>query len=267
MQDTAFSCSVFLCHAPIVIPPIGGNRAGQCAATSEAMRAAAKSIVDTGVDRVLLLDPHLLLFPNAYTCADLPSGVRGSFKHFGRPDLTIDFPSESKFNKHLIEGATERLFVVDAPKIDDLDHGALVPLWFLQAAGFKGPVSVMGFPWRASQESHMEFGRFLGQACSEYEGRTALLASGDMSHRLQLGAPSGFHPNAHIFDKCFVECVGAGELAKAAQLPEDLRDLAAEDSSESMAVTAGAVGDVSPGARVLSYEAPFGVGYMVALLA
>jgi aromatic ring-opening dioxygenase LigB subunit len=267
MQETVFSRAVFMCHAPIVIPPIGGNRAGQCAATSEAMQAAAKSVVDAGADRVLLLDPHLLLFPNAYTCVDMPSGIKGSFKQFGRPDLTVEFPRDPKFNKHLIEGATEKLFVVDAPEVEELDHGALVPLWFLQAAGFKGSVSVVGFPWRASQESHIEFGRLLGQVCGAYEGKTALLASGDMSHRLQLGAPSGFHPNAHVFDKCFAECVGAGELAKAAQLPEDLRDLAAEDASESMAIAAGAVGDVSPGAKVLSYEAPFGVGYMVAILA
>jgi len=44
-------------------------------------------------------------------------------------------------------------------------------------------------------------------------------------------------------------------------------DLAAEDSSESMAIAAGALGGRSPNAKVLSYEAPFGVGYLVARLA
>jgi leucyl-tRNA synthetase len=33
--------SVLMCHAPIVIPPIGKARAKDCAATTEAMKAAA----------------------------------------------------------------------------------------------------------------------------------------------------------------------------------------------------------------------------------
>jgi len=267
MPGTTFSRVVFMCHAPIVIPSIGGNRAGQCASTSKAMQDAAKSIVDAGTDRVVLLDPHLLHSPSAYTCVEMPTNMGGSFKQFGRGDLTVGFPQEPEFCRHLVKGAAENHFALDALKLDELDHGALVPLWFLQAAGFKGPVCVIGFPWRSSQESHMEFGRFLGQACGGYAGKTAMIASGDMSHRLQLGAPSGFHPDAHKFDKYFVECVEAGELAKASTVPEDLREIAAEDSSESMAIATGAVGEVAPSAKVLSYEAPFGVGYMEAILA
>jgi len=266
MQGTAFSRVVFMCHAPIVVPPIGGGRAGQCASTSQAMRDAARGVAEAGPDRVIVLDPHLICSPNAYTCVEMPSGIRGGFGAFGRPDLTVGFPSDPDFCRHLAKSAADSHFAINILEMDDLDHGASVPLWFLQGAGFGGPVCVIGYPWRASLKSHTDFGRFLKLACGGHGGKTAMIASGDMSHRLQLGAPSGYHPNAHEFDRCFVECVGAGELAKTSLLPEELREIAAEDSSESMAIAAGAVGDVSPGAKVLSYEAPFGVGYLVAIL-
>jgi aromatic ring-opening dioxygenase LigB subunit len=258
---------VFMCHAPIVIPPIGGSRAGQCAATSKAMLEAAGSIVETNPDRVMVLDPHLIYSPTAYICVEMRKGATCNFKAFGRPDLTVGLPTEPDFHRYLVESTADRQFPVNVMELDDLDHGATVPLWFMQAAGYRGPVCVVGYPWRASLESHADFGRFLREACARHKGKTALIASGDLSHRLQQGAPSGFHPNAHLFDKCFVGHVEEGDLAKASQLPEDLSDLAAEDSSESMAIAAGALGDVSPDARVLSYEAPFGVGYMVAILA
>jgi aromatic ring-opening dioxygenase LigB subunit len=267
MQESVFSRVVFMCHAPIVIPPIGGGRAEQCAATSKAMQDAANSVAESNPDRVVVLDPHLICSADAYICVETRHAIRGSFKAFGRSDLTVDFPSDLNFHSHLVESAADRRFPVKVMEQQDLDHGAMVPLWFLLEAGYKGPVCVVGYPWRASPESHSDFGRFLRSACGGYKGKTAVMASGDLSHRLQQGAPSGYHPSAHLFDKYFVECVEAGELAKASQVPEDLSDLAAEDSSESMAIAAGAVGETSASAKVLSYEAPFGVGYMVALLA
>jgi aromatic ring-opening dioxygenase LigB subunit len=266
MTEKVFSGAVFMCHAPIVIPSIGGDRASQCKSTTEAMFAAAKEIVDKKPDRVIVLDPHLVTSPSAYTCVDTPRGICCSFKAFGRPDLGAEFPSETDFYKYLAQTAAENQLAIDIKDVEDLDHGASVPLWFLQAAGYKGAVCVLGFPWRASQEAHTRFGKFLRLACGKYEGRTAIIASGDMSHRLQHGAPSGFHPKAHTFDKTFKELVEGGKLAEASQLPVDLRDLAAEDSSESMAIAAGALGANVTTTKLLSYEAPFGVGYLVAVL-
>ena len=267
MPDTTFSSAVFMCHAPIVIPPLGGNRAGQCAATTKAMFKAAEELAGTAPDRVIVLNPHLIPYPDAYVCYATSPRINGSFKAFGRPDLKIEFPSEKPFYNYLSQCAADNHFAIEIIDDGDMDHGAAVPLWFLEAAGFKGPVCVIGFPWKSSQKAHISFGRFLKQACDGYEGSTAIIASGDMSHRLQSGAPSGFHPKAHVFDETFTELVRDGKLAEASQLPSDLRDLAAEDSSESMAITAGALGDTVDNAKLLSYEAPFGVGYLVAVLA
>ncbi|MDR1841430.1 MAG: hypothetical protein LBQ86_05845 [Holophagales bacterium] len=267
MPDDIFSRAVFMCHAPIVVPSIGGGRAEQCAATTQAMQSAAEELVATKPDRVIVFNPHTTCYPNAYTCIDMSSNIHGSFKAFGRPDLKAEFSSEPDFYNYLAQCAADNHFAVEIQEMKELDHGAMVPMWFLQDAGFKGSVCILGFPWKSSQEAHTKFGRFLKWACGNHEGRTAIIASGDMSHRLQHGAPSGYHPRAHEFDSAFTELVKAGELASASLLPVDLRDLAAEDASESMAIAAGAIGDVVANARVLSYEAPFGVGYLVAVLA
>ncbi|MCL1893057.1 MAG: hypothetical protein FWG02_02315 [Holophagaceae bacterium] len=267
MSDAIFSRTVFMCHAPIVIPEMGGGRADQCKNTTEAMFKAAEEIVATKPDRVLVFDPHLSRYPFSYACVDMFETIRGNFKAFGRPDLKIEFPSEPDFYAHLLNGSPGNQFSLELLGAHELDHGATVPLWFLQAAGYKGSVCIVGYPWKSHQRAHTEFGCFLKKACSEYKGTTAIIASGDLSHRLQMGAPSGYNPRAHEFDAAFKEYITAGELFEASQIPIDIRDLAAEDSSESMAITAGAIGNKVPNSKVLSYEAPFGVGYLVAVLA
>jgi aromatic ring-opening dioxygenase LigB subunit len=83
---------------------------------------------------------------------------------------------------------------------------------------------------------------------------------------LKPGAPAGFHPLAHTLDEAIVACVQAGRIGDVAHLDPHLRTLAAEDVVESLEAADGSLGADRTGRRFLSYEAPFGVGYLVAIL-
>jgi MEMO1 family protein len=96
--------------------------------------------------------------------------------------------------------------------------------------------------------------------------RWAVIASGDMSHRLQPGAPCGFEARAREFDAGFVSRVRAGDYRAACAPDPVLQELAAEDVVDSTLVAASAVGFRSDGHVFLSYEGPFGVGYCESLL-
>jgi AmmeMemoRadiSam system protein A len=133
----------------------------------------------------------------------------------------------------------------------------MVPLAFLWEACWRGPTAILALPWEP------EGAHAMGQALAALPGRTAVIASGDMSHRLKPGAPSGYHPRAAEFDRAFVNSLISNDWSTALQA--ESRELAAEDVIESTAVAMGAV----PGplnAEVLSYEGPWGVGYAEAIL-
>jgi aromatic ring-opening dioxygenase LigB subunit len=87
-----------------------------------------------------------------------------------------------------------------------------------------------------------------------------------MSHRLQPGAPAGYDPKAKDFDRCFVEKISDGAYEDAVRPDEALRDLAAEDVVDTTEIALSAVGFDDTGAQFLSYEGPFGVGYLNAIL-
>jgi aromatic ring-opening dioxygenase LigB subunit len=95
--------------------------------------------------------------------------------------------------------------------------------------------------------------------------RVAWIASGDMSHCLKDEGPYGFHPAGPQFDKEFINLLKRKDIGGILNLSEDLVKLAGECGLRSFCMALGALKtskvDYQP--EVLSYESPFGVGYLV----
>jgi AmmeMemoRadiSam system protein A len=87
-----------------------------------------------------------------------------------------------------------------------------------------------------------------------------------MSHCLTPDAPCGFHPDAHLFDQTFIRLLKSGAYHSLGNINAELREHAAEDAVDSTLVAVAAAGWNAAGHKVLNYEAPFGVGYGVAIL-
>ena len=67
------------------------------------------------------------------------------------------------------------------------------------------------------------------------------------------------------FDATLTDLVREGRLDEIAAIDSELRSLAAEDTADSAQVIAASLGGGHQGHEVLSYEHPFGVGYLVAV--
>ncbi len=257
--------AVLMCHAPIVIPHFAGNRGDLCVRTSQSMQEAARFLTSKNIDVAIVLSPHTPRYRSAYGIAEGP-WLEGHFGAFGRPDLGVSFSSDTSLQKKIEGVAQERGVAVKAIPSDTLDHGALVPLFFLKEAGFEGAVVVVGFPAESNTESNKLMGETLRRSAFEHGKKWALLASGDMSHRLIPGAPAGFHPQAERFDRLVVKCVESGEYRNVSTLDQNLREIAAEDVVDSLEIACAALQGNCFGRKILSYEAPYGVGYLVAIL-
>ena len=234
--------SALMCHAPIVVPAVGGERARQCVRTTRAMREVAARMVASRPDRLVLPSPHTPRRRAQWTAQSGPH--RGDLSRFGAPDVTVSLPDAPDVAAHL--------GLVRSPPAA-LDHGAMVPLSFLVEAGWRGPTAVLALPWDETGAEE------LGRRLVGLEGRTAVVASGDMSHRLAPGAPGGFHPDARAFDDAFVAALSAERWD--AELPH--REDAAEDVVTSCRLATAAAAGLN--AEVLAYEGPWGVGYCEAV--
>ncbi len=260
----SITCAALMCHAPIVVPAIAGSRAEDCVKTTQAMRAVASALVAHHPDVLVVVTPHAPRQRTAWGIVH-DAEIAGSFERFGRADLSETFRGAPRAAQALEAAARALGLPVSVSDGIELDHGALVPLTFVREMGWSGPTLIVALPHPGTQTEDA-FGHAITQAAESCHERWAVLASGDMSHRLIRGAPAGYHPRAKDFDSAFVSCLRNGDLRAAVSPDPVLQELAAEDVVQSTRVAAAAVRYESRGLDVLSYEGPFGVGYAEAVL-
>ena len=261
------SCIVFsgiTPHPPIMVPEVGRESAEQVAWSIEAMAELTKRIIASGAETVVLISPHAPLKQSEFVAYQSPS-VHGDFAGFRAPQVRFDFPLDEELLQAITKAAEADEYHVAAIPEPFLDHGTAVPLYFLRQNGWTGRVVAFGYSF-LSNEDHLRFGRCIEKAIDDIGRSVALIASGDLSHRLKPEAPAGFEPTAYIFDDEVVDALRTNTPERIVQIDQGLRRLAGECGYRSMLIALGATTDLPRACEVLSYEAPFGVGYLVAQL-
>lgn len=119
----------------------------------------------------------------------------------------------------------------------------------------------------ASPEVHFNRGRESIKNL-KYIKKLAWIASGDMSHRLKKDGPYSLHPSGPKFDKEFIKLLKEKNVGAILNMNPKLIEEAGECGLRSFCMLLGALekSKVKWQPEILSYEAPFGVGYLVANL-
>lgn len=145
------------------------------------------------------------------------------------------------------------------------DWGFEVPLYFL-AQGFRGKIikyvtseETPAFHFTEGQKLYREINR------SQSAERIALIASGDLSHCLKEDGSYGFHPHGPRFDRDLIECLKNKKTDRLLKLDEDYPE-AGECGLRSICFMLGILKEAKTDyqTEILSYEGPWGVGYLVA---
>lgn len=254
-------------HPPIMVREVGGRQSDVTSASIEAMRVAAAALRRFGPQTVVVMSPHSPGFSDAFVVDTTPR-TAGTLARFGAPHTGISAHTDVEFVDHLLahlDAAGVRALSREThPGLEPgvLDHGVLVPLSFLDPDGHHPLVnlSLSGLPL----ETHQRLGAVVAEVASALGRRIVFLASGDMSHRLTRDSSAGYSPRGREFDEWMVERLRGNELDRVVDVDRRLADEAGECGLRSVVTLSG----VLPGAssRVLSYEGPWGVGYLTALV-
>jgi AmmeMemoRadiSam system protein A/AmmeMemoRadiSam system protein B len=251
-------------HPPVMVPEVGHESARQVRQSIEAMAELTRRAIDSGAETVVLVSPHAPLEADAFTAYPGPH-LQGSFRNFRSPQTVVEAQLDEELLDAITAFAAVEHLVVHQMEDTPLDHGTAVPLYFLQRNGWQGRVVALGYTFLSNRE-HLRFGSCLRKAVDDVGRPAALIASGDLSHRLQPDAPAGFNPTAYLFDEAVVAALQSNKAEGILDIDTSLRRLAGECGYRSILVGLGASKGLDAAAEVLSYEAPFGVGYLVAQL-
>lgn len=247
-----------------MVPEVGRESISGVVDSIDAMAELTRRLIDSGAESVVLISPHAPLEVDSFVAYDGPE-VYGDFSHFHAPETGFTVPVDEELLAAIKRAAAKENYEVSTLSGHDLDHGNAVPLYFLLQNGWEGKVVTLGYSF-LSNEDHLRFGSCIKNAVDQVGRRVAFIASGDLSHRLKPQAPAGFNPDAHIFDRQVVEALRSNAPQKIVNIDFNLRKLAGECGYRSMLVAIGASADLPLSCEVLNYEAPFGVGYLVAQL-
>ena len=252
-------------HPPIMVPEVGRESSVEVQNSISAMAELTARVISSKAETVVIISPHGPLEANAFIAYDGPK-LFGDFANFRAPTTSVHAELDEELLDQITRAAANEHLIVMRIRDFDLDHGTSVPLYFLQRNGWSGRVIALGYSFLSS-EDHVRFGNCVRAAIEKLGRRVAFIASGDLSHRLKRDAPAGYNPNAHLFDEEVVEAIRSCTTDRILNIDQEMRRTAGECGYRSMLVAIGATRDLNSNCEVISYEAPFGVGYLVAQLA
>lgn len=257
-------------HPPIMIPEVGKSELEKIKKTTDAVSLVSQIFKQNNPETVVIITPHGTSSKDAVTISVHPR-LRGSFSSFGAPEVTLGFETDGQLIK-LIVRHSSRLGINLIEMTEaiaknhrlslELDHGALVPLYYLNKAGFKGQI-VHLCGGMLSYEEMYTFGKAVQIAIETTDKKVAVIASGDLSHRLIPEAPAGFHRLGAEFDAKLMEAMKNIDVKSLFNMEKELVECAGECGLRPAFFLMGVMGGLEAEVGVVSYEGPFGVGYGV----
>lgn len=256
----------FLPHPPISVPEIGENNIKLCQDTITGFKIIASAIENADVDTLLIISPHTSIHPYAMT---ISAGfmARGDFSQFNHPQISISRKIDMHLAKEIYNVTNKHDIPVRLHEQAEnffLDHGVMVPLYHLQdhlPSSMK--IVVIGYSM-LSRSKHVRFGELIGKVINSSDTNVAIISSGDLSHRIfEQGAESV----GKLFDKQIYDYINNNQLERLLSINQDLQESAGECGYRSLLISLGVLkkfGLKKINPKVISYQAPFGVGYMVA---
>ncbi|MEI7475404.1 MAG: AmmeMemoRadiSam system protein B [bacterium] len=252
-------------HPPIMLEEVGGKEIPKVQISIDGANQLSQKIVSLEPELIVIITPHSVFDRNKFGIY-YTDRIIGNMARFGVSGLTLNFPGDKQFADKLVESAkNEQLEMQKFPENLGLDHGSFVPLYFLNKAGYKAKVCVINY-CGLDRQSHLKFGRIIKETIENYGEKAVFIASGDLSHKVTINAPAGYCPEGKIFDNKLIELVKQGDYKDIINLDQTLRHQAGECAYNSLMVAFGILNGLPVHNHIYSYEAPFGVGYLVAEL-
>lgn len=251
-------------HPPIIVAEIGKGEETKATKTIESYHQIAKKISELKPKTIVVISPHATSYSDCFSLSPKPS-FQGTFSRFNAREIRFSGDNDLELTKIIIEEA--RLHDIDIystpSNCEELDHGVMVPLYFINQYYqdyqlVRIPLS--GLPFR----THYQLGVCIQKAVNRLNKDVVIIASGDLSHKLKVDGPYGFIKEGPIYDQLITKAMAKGDFYQLLTLDDNLWNQAADCGRKSYIIMAGAYDGQSVSSNLLSYEAPFGVGYALA---
>lgn len=247
-------------HSPILIPEIGKLNHKIIKKTADAYSQIANELQGNDIETIIIISPHGQIQANHFTINVGPE-LSIDLSDFGFLGTTRKFISDLNFIGDLKNTEGVEIQLISEPK---LDYGSSVPLYLLTNNMPDVKIVVIYYASDLSLENHFSLGNRINQIINNCPKRIALIASGDLSHRLKKTSPNGYSPKGAKFDNKLIEFLNDTKNVKNNILNMDAKLIkdASECGLKSITTLLGVLENKSYEPQILTYQTDLGIGYL-----
>ena len=249
-------------HPPLLNEGVGKGREKEISETQKSFSQVANTIKELKPDTIVIMSPHTTTY---YDYLHISPGetAQGDFSSFGARDEKLSVTYDTEFVRELVlQGISAGIPMgTEGEESKTLDHGVMIPLMPISKVydAFKAVrLGVSGmYP-----VTHYEIGMIIRDVSEKLSRKTVFIASGDMSHRLSHDGPYSYSPEGEVFDQWIKGIFETGDFLRLFEREESFLEKAGECGYRPIVTLAGTMDGKDVSTKVLSYEGPFGVGYL-----
>ena len=247
-------------HPPLIVKELGKGEENTVALSIESYKKVAEQIAELQPETIIITSPHTLCFTD-YFYLSSHSIMKGSFERFGAREVSFEEEIDTELVEEIEKISREKDFPAGrVDKIVELDHGTMVPLYFIRKKYPKCKIVVIGLSG-LSLNKHKELGRIIKEAINHTNRKVVFVASGDLSHKLQTYGPYGYAEEGTIYEERILETMTKGNFNELLDYSDELLHKASECGHPSFTILSGAIENERIEATFLSHEDTTGVGY------
>ena len=248
-------------HPPMIVPAVGKGSEKSIEKTVAAYERVAGEVAALEPETIIISSPHSIMYSDYFHISS-GSGAKGSFADFGAGQVSFseEYDSELVDTIEALAGKAGISAGTLGERRPELDHGTMVPLFFIRQR-YKGGrivrIGLSGLPLT----DHYALGKIIREAADRLGRRAVYIASGDLSHKLKETGPYGFAPEGPEYDARIMDVCGRGAFSELFDFDPVFCDKATECGHRSFVMMAGALDGEEIEAKAYSHEDVTGVGY------
>ena len=214
-------------HPPMIVPDVGRGSESQIEETTRAYEQVANEIAELKPETIVITSPHSIMYSDYFHISP-GKEAEGSFAGFGAPQTAFEARYDEELVKEICRIADVREFPAGTlgERDKNLDHGTMVPLWFIEQK-YRDfnlvRIGLSGLPLT----DHYRLGQMIREAVDNTGRRTVIVASGDLSHKLQDYGPYGFAKEGPQYDERIMDVCGRAAFEELFDFSESFCDKAA----------------------------------------
>ncbi len=247
-------------HSPILIPEIGKLNYKILSKTAQAYSELANDLQGNDIETIIIFSPHGLTQDQRFTINAGPN-LAINLSDFGYLATGRNFKSDLEIIGEIKKFTDHEVQIINQEK---MDYGTSIPLYLLTKNMPDVKIVSISYASDLSLSDHWQLGEHINKVIKESSKRIAVIASGDLSHRLNKNSPTGYSPKGAKFDNKLIEYLNDPETVKdnVLKMNSNLIADAGECGLKSIVLLLGALSGFTYKPKMLAYQTELGIGYL-----